>query len=114
MELVAGFAAQGLYVFHQDAALAAPAEPLAQRSLAWEHHPVSYPEPAAVDIQIQATKKRNKARMNNTPTNETENKFDMFIKRQDYKLNIELLRNFQSLVTNSEKMKQNTYYCYSL
>lgn len=64
MELVAGFAAQGLHVCHQGAALAAPAEPLAQRSLAWERHQVSYQEQAAVDIQIQATKKKKNLKFN--------------------------------------------------
>lgn len=57
MELAAGFAAQPLHACHQDAALAAPAEPLAQRNLPLEPHQASYQEQVAADTQIQADKR---------------------------------------------------------
>ena len=57
-ELVVGFAGQSPHVCHQDAALAAPAEPLAQRNLALVPHQASYQEQAAADTRIQATKEK--------------------------------------------------------
>lgn len=54
VELAAGFAAQPLHACHQDAAPAAPAEPLAWRNWASEPHQASYQEQVAADIQIQA------------------------------------------------------------
>ena len=58
MESIADFAERPQPFCHQDADPAGLAEPLVQRNLAWEPHQASYQGQAAVDIQIQADRRK--------------------------------------------------------